>query len=123
MPTLTKSWNRSIAPTPQAKIVPNGSLERQPLVRIRHRRATKEAEQHDRADVAELLGEDREDEVGVLDRQQAEGVLGAVGQALAEEATRADGDLGLVELVAGALDVRERIEERGQPCLLVVGRT
>ena len=46
MPTLTNSWNSSIAATPQAKIVPNGSFERQPATRTRHSSATKSSE-HD----------------------------------------------------------------------------
>ena len=62
-------------------------------------------EQHDATDEPELLGERREHEVGGLDRQEVSLRLGAVRQALAEEAAGADRDLGLVELEAGALDV------------------
>ena len=54
----------------------------------------------------ELLGQDGEHEVGGLDRQEVDLGLGAVGQALADQPARADRDLRLVELVAGALGVR-----------------
>ena len=81
MPTFTNSWNRSIAATPQAKIVPNGSFERQPRDEHAPQERDEQREDHERADEAELLGEDREHEVRVLDRQQALGVLGAVREA------------------------------------------
>ena len=64
------------------------------------------------ADEPELLGERREHEVGGLDRQEVALRLGPVGQALAEEPAGPDRDLRLVELVAGALDVRVGVEER-----------
>ena len=35
IPTLTKSWNTIIEPSPAANIVPNGSLDLQPLAMTR----------------------------------------------------------------------------------------
>ncbi len=71
------------------------------------------------ADEAPLLGEHREDEVGVLLGQEVELVLRAVQVALAAEHARADGDLRLDDVVAGAERVGLRIEE-GQQALLLV---
>ena len=79
-------------------------------------------EQHQAADEPELLGEHGEHEVGRLDRQEVALRLRAVGQAASEPPARADRDLRLIELVAGARDVRVRVEERGQSFLLVVAQ-
>lgn len=51
------------------------------------------------ADEAKLFADDREDKVGVADRQELQALLGAVEQPLAEQAAGADRDLGLVDLV------------------------
>src|SRR6185436_9211499 len=89
-----------------------------------HQHAPEQAdEQQDddhRADEAKLLGQDREHEIGVLHRQQALGVLRAIGEPDAEPATEADRDLGLEQLETGALDVGARVEERRQAGFLVV---
>src|SRR5690242_10604052 len=67
----------------------------------------------------ELLPGDREDEVGVLLGDEVAGRQRAVEQAVAEQPARADRDLGLGGAVPGALRVRGRVEERGQPAQLV----
>src|SRR5450830_1804450 len=67
-----------------------------------------------------LLGERREDEVGVADGQETEPALGSLLPALAEDAARADRDSGLPDLVARAPRGEVRIEERADPVLLVV---
>ena len=112
IPALTMSWNRIIEASPAANIVPKGSFDRQPATRIRHRSSTNRTNSDHHADEPELLGEDREHEVGGLDRQELALGLRAVRQALAHPAARPDRDLCLVELVAGALDVRAGVEER-----------
>src|SRR5450759_3132579 len=67
-----------------------------------------------------LLGERREDEVGVADGQETEPALGSLLPALAEDAARADRDSGLPDLVARAPRGEVRIEERADPVLLVI---
>ena len=79
-----------------------------------------EAQHHGHAEEAQLLGQHREDEVGVARRQVAELALGALAVALAHEAARAHGDLRLDLLVARALGVQRRIEEGVDARLLVV---
>ena len=48
---------------------------------------------------SELLADHREDEVGVARRQERQLLLGALHEALAEEAARADRDLGLRHVI------------------------
>ena len=105
IPTLTTSWNTIIEATPAAKRVPNASRERHPETRTRHRSRRTGRREH-ATDEPELLGECREHEVRRLDRQEIALGLRPVGQALADESARTDRDLRLVQLVAGALDVR-----------------
>ena len=71
------------------------------------------------AEQAELLADDREDEVGRALRQEFELRLAAVHVALAEHAARADGDLRLDDVVAGAERVVFGIQE-GQYALALI---
>ena len=80
------------------------------------------AEQRDqqrRADQAELLAGDGEDEVGVLLGHEAGLGLRAVEEALAEEAAVADRDPGLLGVVAGAARVEVGVREGQEPVDLV----
>ena len=63
-------------------------------------------------DQSELLTGDREDEVGVLLRDEARLGLRAVEETLAEQSPVADGDPGLCRVVAGATWVEIRVHER-----------
>jgi hypothetical protein len=79
-------------------------------------------EQHhgQRAEQPQLLAHDRVDEVGVAHRQVRERLLRALQVALADEAARADRDLGLDDLVARAARVLLGVQERLDAPLLVV---
>ena len=70
-----------------------------------------EQEQRHRAHEAELLGERGEDEVGVLFGQEVQPGLGALHEAAPREAARAERDLGLGDVVAGAERVGVGVEE------------
>ena len=61
-----------------------------------------------------------EDEVGVGDREEIALGLRAFVGALAPDASRADGDLGLEDLVAAAFGVVLRVDEAGKAGDLVV---
>ena len=74
------------------------------------------------ADEPELLGEHREHEVALLDRQEPAADLAAVREAGADHAARPDGHLRLGDLPARALGVGRRVEERQDPVLLVVAQ-
>jgi hypothetical protein len=66
-----------------------------------------------------LLAESGEDEVGIGDGEEVALGLGAFVGALAPEASGADGDEGLADLVAGALGVGVGVDEAGEAGLLV----
>ena len=68
----------------------NGSVARRAIADQDQEEHQEEAERHDHADEAELLADDREDEIGVLLRQEGQPLLGALGVAVAEPAARAD---------------------------------
>src|SRR5690606_30895196 len=80
-----------------------------------------EQQQSDRGDEATLLRQHREDEVRVLLGDEVELPLRALLVALAEQATRTDGDRGLDDLVAGPLSVGFGVEERQESVALVAG--
>ena len=88
IPTLTTSWNRIIEATPAANSVPNGVARPPAGHEDAPEQQHEQHEQHDAADEAELLGEDREHEVGGLDGQEVALRLRPVRQALAEPARR-----------------------------------
>ena len=77
-------------------------------------------EQRDEAEQAEFLADHREDEVGRALGQEFELRLAAVHPALAEHAARADRDLRLDDVVAGAERVALRVEQRQHALALVV---
>ena len=74
----------------------------------------------ERADEADLLGQHGEDEVGLLLRQEAQLALRALQEALAPDAARAERDLRLDDVVAGAERIALGVEEGEHPLLLVV---
>ena len=76
--------------------------------------------QHEAADEAPLLADHREDEIGRALRQEFELRLAAVHVALAEHAARADRDLRLDRVIAGAERVVLRVQEREHALPLVV---
>ena len=76
--------------------------------------------QADAADQAELLGERGEDEVGGALGDELEVGLGALHEALAGRAARADRDLALDDVKALAERVGGRVEQRADAVLLVV---
>ena len=71
------------------------------------------------SDEAELLPRHREDEVGLLEGDEAALGLAPGEEALPREAARADGDAHLPGLVADALRVERRVEEGLEPVALV----
>ncbi len=79
-----------------------------------------ERHQRQRADHAELLGDDGEDEVRVRIGQEIE-LLHALAGSEAEDAARADRDQRLQRLEAAAERVLLRLEEGEQPLAPVVG--
>src|SRR6185437_7147461 len=79
-----------------------------------------EREQQQAAHEAPFLGQHGEDEVGVLLRQEGEMRLAPLHEALAENAARADGDLGLQAVIAGAERVVLGIDEIEDAVLLIV---
>src|SRR5829696_9178204 len=83
------------------------------------------AEQHEddnRADEPELLGQDREDEVALLDRKELAARLRPVRESRAEQPARSDRDLRLLHLPPRALRVGSGVQEREDPVLLVVAQ-
>ena len=72
------------------------------------------------AEESELLSEHREDEVGVALGDEVELRLRALLESLAGQAAGPDRDLGLLQVVAGALGVAPRIDEHEQPVDLVL---
>ena len=72
------------------------------------------------AEQAELLADHGEDEVGRALGQELELRLAAVHPALAEHAARADRDLRLDDVIAGAERVALRVEQRQHALALVV---
>ena len=79
-----------------------------------------EPEDHGHAEEAHLLGEHREDEVGVAGGQVAELGLAALAEPLAQETARAHRDLRLDLLVAGPAGIEGGVEEGVDARLLVV---
>src|SRR6185436_20904553 len=69
----------------------------------------------------ELLADDREDEVGVREREEEE-FLPASAETVAEPASRAHGDERLDRLEALAERIRLGVEKRQDPGSPVVGR-
>src|SRR5690606_9878992 len=72
------------------------------------------------ADEAEFLPGDGEDEVGLLLGHELAGGLGAVEEAGAGQSAGADGDAGLVGVVADACGVELGVGEGGEPVDLVL---
>ena len=71
IPTFTNTWNRSIDARPAPNSVPNGSRDAPGARRGSATAARREQQEHDEGpDEAQLLGEDREHEVALLDRQE-----------------------------------------------------
>ncbi len=74
-----------------------------------------EREQRDRTGEAPLLGQHGEDEIARMLRHEVQLRLRAVVEAAPEPLAVADGDLRLVQVVAGALRIGVRIEEDEEP--------
>ena len=70
-----------------------------------------QAEQHERADETELLGQQGEHEVGMGLGQKAGAGLRCVAHALAEESARAHGDHGLQQVIAGTRGIGLGVDE------------
>src|SRR5262249_53569536 len=96
--------------------VPRGPRERQTSQNERR----EEPEHGDDPEEPPLLSDHREDEVGVLDRQEAQLALRPRPETLPRKSSGPHGDLGLGDLVAGLQDVPVGIQERLDPILLVV---
>src|SRR5205807_5336816 len=79
-----------------------------------------EREQADAANKAELFGQGREDEIGLLFRQEAQMALAAVEKASAEKTARAERDFRLQNVITGAERVALRIKKDIDPVLLVI---
>ena len=73
------------------------------MVSPRQTMTAKSAQDEQGAQQAQLLGDDREDEVGVGRRDDV--LLGALAEAGPEQAARPDGHDRLVDLVGGPLQV------------------
>jgi hypothetical protein len=85
--------------------------------------AVKDEEEDEEQDAgakeAQLLADDRDDKIGVPRRQELVAGLRALEVAFAGQSTRADGDLGLDDVVAGGVLVSRGIEEGNEAVLLV----
>src|SRR5437868_15217119 len=79
-----------------------------------------EREQADAADKAELFGQGREDEIGLLFREEAQMALAAVEKASAEKTARAERDFRLQNVINGADRVALRIDKGIDPVFLVI---
>src|SRR5213592_1958062 len=108
--TLSSAWERMSAVMPVARSAARAARGAQAAV------ADQAVEEQQRPDAehAELLADHREDEVGVRLGQE-EDLLDRGAQPAAGQAARADGDLALDGLEAGAVGVRPRVQERRQP--------
>ena len=96
--------------------------ERRPIGGDHQTAADEEQVEHEQdrgADQSELLPEHREDEVGVLLREEIEVRLRAVEPALADHASRTERDRGLRGVVARAQRIARGIEEREDALALV----
>src|SRR4051812_37073038 len=79
-----------------------------------------EREQAQAAGKAELLGQGREDEIGLLFRQEAQMALAAIEKTSAQETARAERYFRLQNVITGAQRVALRIKKGIDPVLLVV---
>ena len=105
---FTNACTAIIVVRPSARNAPNASGARSAMRSPRHVITQKQTSDGGRADQAELLGDDRVDEVGVRLRQ-VEQLLHAVHQPAPEHAAGADGDQRLDDLEAVAERVRPGI--------------
>jgi len=80
----------------------------------------KETEHDDGTNETELLGKERKDEVRLGLGQKAIAGLGGVSKSLAEDATRTDGDLGLLEVVPVTRWVNRWVNENYESVELVL---
>ena len=78
-----------------------------------------EGQDEELAEQAEFLADDGEDEIGRAFRQELELCLAAVHVALAEDSARANRDLRLDDVIAGAQRVGLRVQE-GQDALALI---
>ena len=99
IPTFSKIWNTNIARTPTQTSVPKSSRAGCAVLQTRHTMIASRPSRVAPPSEAELLPDRSEDEVGVLLGHVAEAGLVATEETLAGEPARADGDLGLVEVV------------------------
>ncbi len=120
-PMLMKAWKRMKITTPTATRRPKPSLRDRGGAQSAQEQEDEEREQQHRADEAKLLAEHAEDVVGGLGAQVVELGLGAVRQAFAEQPARADADLRLKDVEAGAKRVSGWVQEEAD-ALALVGR-
>ena len=109
IPMFWNAWKPNQQAMPAAATRPNTSSVRAAISSARQMTIAEQRDQHAGAEQAELLAGDREDEVGVLLGHEPRARLRAVEQPLAEQPAVADGDPGLLDVVAGAA----RVERRG----------
>ena len=66
-----------------------------------------------------LFSQDREDEIGVLGRDKVEFALRTIEKALSQDPSRADGDLGLDNVISSPEGIELRPEEGEDPFFLI----
>ena len=120
MPILMNACQKIIAPMPTASTAPKRSFALRRDADRPDAEEAVEAEQHDAADEAPLLGEHREREVGVLIGQELELVLRAPHEPLAEDPAVADGHARVVRVPARAAEIGLGVQERRDALALVV---
>ena len=98
MPTFWNSWNTIMANTPDAQQRPEVVAGQLRGTNDPHGEKGEQRQHGHRADEAQLLADDGEDEVGLLLGHQVVLGLVALAVALAGDSTQPDGDLGLFEV-------------------------
>ena len=115
-----KAWKPNQQAMPAAATRPKTSSAWRAMTRARQMTRRQQRDQQAGAHEAELLPRHREDEVGLLLGHEAGARLGAVEQALPEQAAVADRDPGLLDVVAGAAGVEVGVHE-GEEAVDLVG--
>ena len=82
-----------------------------------------DGKKYEDADESPLFGKGGENKICLIFGQKFEARLRAVADAFAENSARADGDSRLPSVVAGALNIRERVKEGQDAVFLVLGET
>ena len=105
---LYNTWNPNPEMIATTRNAPTRSFASLGRVEAAHEHEQVQRQRDEHADEAVLLGQDGVDEIVVRHGQESVAALGALAEALARQAARPDGHLGLDLLVAGASADRSR---------------